>query len=74
VAQVSVSSNKAIVSLIADVSRSSFILSETFTVLEREQVNIQMLSQGCSKVKFSFVVDDAQSNRCVQLLHNHFFK
>jgi aspartate kinase len=45
-----------------------------FQVLAAEGINMQMLSQGSSKTNISMVVDGAQAQRVVQLLHREFFE
>ncbi|MDE5798049.1 MAG: aspartate kinase, partial [Treponemataceae bacterium] len=73
VADVSVRTGKAIVTVICDASRSSTILSRSFDALEREGINVQMISQGASKVNISVLVDDAQADRTVEAIHAALF-
>ena len=49
-------------------------LEKTFKVLNTKGINVQMISQGASKVNISFIVDDAQGETCVQELHRVFFE
>lgn len=72
-ADVTVKKEKAIVTIICDASNSSSILEDTFTALNREKINVQMISQGASKVNISFLVDNSQSNSVVQVLHSALF-
>ena len=72
-ADVNVNSNKSIVTLICDASHSSSILADAFSALEREGINVQMISQGASKVNISMLVDSAETNRVVQVLHGALF-
>lgn len=51
VAQVKVKPNMAILSLICNVERTSEILMRTFKVLIQEGINVNMMSQGASKVR-----------------------
>ncbi|KIY91840.1 hypothetical protein MNEG_16122, partial [Monoraphidium neglectum] len=44
-----------------------------FSVLLREGINVQMMSQGASKVNISLVVDAAEGKRAVRTLHQEFF-
>ena len=73
IASVSVSYEKSIISLIGDVKRSSEILNAVFSVLSKEQINVQMISQGASKVNIGFVVDSLEAIRCIAILHQYFF-
>jgi aspartate kinase len=73
IAAVDVKTGKAIVTIIGDVSRSSQLLCRIFGVCEKTGVQVQMISQGCSKVNISFIVDDGEANVLVAALHEHFF-
>jgi aspartate kinase len=66
--------NRSIISLIGNVQRSSLILEKAFNVLRRNGVNVQMISQGASKVNISLVVHDTEAKQCVQALHSAFFE
>jgi aspartate kinase len=65
---------RSIISLIGNVQRSSLILEKAFNVLRRNGVNVQMISQGASKVNISLVVNDSEAKQCVQALHSAFFE
>ena len=73
VADVSVNTGKSIVTLICDAAHSSSILADAFSALTKEEVNVQMISQGASKVNISMLVDSAETNRVVQILHSALF-
>jgi len=73
ISSVDIKKGKAIVTIIGEVARSSEILEKTFGVCSRLGVNVQMISQGASKVNISFIVDDAQSSEIVRALHGAFF-
>ncbi|KAG8061785.1 hypothetical protein GUJ93_ZPchr0003g18391 [Zizania palustris] len=66
--------HRSIISLIGNVQRSSLILEKAFNVLRRNGVNVQMISQGASKVNISLVVHDSEAKQCVQALHAAFFE
>jgi aspartate kinase len=73
VADVTVKTSKSIVTLICDASHSSSILSDAFSALNKEGINVQMISQGASKVNISMLVDSEQTNKVVQVLHSALF-
>jgi len=73
VANIDIRKDKAIVTIICDVRRSSEILAATFDVLAREKINVQMISQGASKVNISMICDSSEAERVVQLLHTRYF-
>lgn len=66
--------HRSIISLIGNVQRSSLILEKAFNVLRRNGVNVQMISQGASKVNISLVVHDSEAKQCVQAFHSAFFE
>jgi len=72
-ASIDIKKDKAIVTIICDIRRSSDILAATFEVLSREKINIQMISQGASKVNISMICDSTESERVVTLLHACYF-
>jgi aspartate kinase len=73
IATVNVNKQNAIISLIGSVNRSSEILLMAFEVINNLGVNVQMISQGASKVNISFIINDNEAVRCVKELHKKFF-
>jgi aspartate kinase len=73
IAKVEVKTGKATVTIIGDVSRSSEILQRAFGVCDSLGIQVQMVSQGASKVNVSFIVDDTQAGIVVQGLHKNYF-
>jgi aspartate kinase len=73
VAEVHTRTDKAIVTIICDASHSSAILATGFDALSDEGINVQMISQGASKVNISMIVDDDEADRTVQILHEAYF-
>ena len=74
IAYVDVKRNRAIVSFIADVSRSTELIAKVFTVLSDNSISVEMLSQGASKVNISLVIADDDAERALSLIHQCFFK
>jgi aspartate kinase len=68
-----IKTGKAIVTIIGDVRRSSEILRQAFGVCEEAGVQVQMVSQGASKVNISFIVNDSEAPELVKRLHSSFF-
>ncbi|KAL0385279.1 UNVERIFIED_CONTAM: Aspartokinase, chloroplastic [Sesamum radiatum] len=48
--------------------------SEAFSVFRRINVNVQMISQGASKVNMSLIVNDSEAEQCIKALHYSFFE
>ena len=74
IAGVETKTGKAIVTIIGDVHRSSEILARAFKICGLLGVQVQMISQGASKVNISFIVDDKQAAEVVKGLHEDFFE
>ncbi len=72
-ADVTVKTDKAIVTIICDAANSSSILADAFTALNKNNINVQMISQGASKVNISMLVDQSQANDVVKILHSSLF-
>ncbi|XP_021662839.2 aspartokinase 2, chloroplastic isoform X2 [Hevea brasiliensis] len=74
IAVVNLLQHRSIISLIGNVQRSSLILEKVFNVLRTNGVNVQMISQGASKVNISLIVNDNEAEQCVRSLHKTFFE
>ncbi|KAL3813936.1 hypothetical protein ACJIZ3_015204 [Penstemon smallii] len=74
IAVVNLLQNRSIISLIGNVQRSSLILEKAFQVLWANGINVQMISQGASKVNISLIVNDSEAEQCVRALHSAFFE
>ncbi|XP_074295724.1 aspartokinase 1, chloroplastic-like isoform X1 [Silene latifolia] len=74
IAVVNLLQNRSIISLIGNVQYSSLILEKVFHVLRTNNVNVQMISQGASKVNISLIVNDHEAEKCVKALHCAFFE
>lgn len=73
IAHIDIKTCKAIVTIIGDVERSSEILNRAFGVCLKLGIQVQMISQGASKVNISFIVNDTQATDVVRGLHKEFF-
>ncbi len=71
--QVKIHDEKAIISLIGNVSKSTWIINKTFKVLNQADIDVLMISQGMSRANISFVVEDSEAENCVGLLHRELF-
>lgn len=73
VADVEVQKDKSIVTIICDADHSSSILASAFRSLADVGINVQMISQGASKVNITVICDDEETNLVVNTLHTAFF-
>lgn len=71
--EVTVKTGKAIVTIICDAAHSSAILASGFDALADEGINVQMISQGASKVNISIIVEQDEAERAVKILHAAYF-
>ena len=73
VAEVKATGDKAIITVICDASHSSAILAKAVDALNKEGINVQMISQGASKVNISFLVNMEEADKTVQVVHAALF-
>ena len=66
--------NMSILSLICNVKRTSEILERVFRVMGREGVQVEMMSQGASKVNISLIIEDGPAKHILRCLHKEFFE
>lgn len=73
-ADITLEEGKSILTLITDVERSSEVLATVFRVFSNQDVGVEMMSQGASKVNISFILKDSDLNRAILELHRCFFE
>jgi aspartate kinase len=73
-AQVTVEENKAIVCVVGDGIRKDVAApGRVFGALAQAGINVHMISQGATKINIAFLVDNADAEQTVKVLHNTFF-
>lgn len=73
-AEVELHHDRAILTLIADVERSSDVLATVFRSFSAHGIKVEMMSQGASKVNISFIVREDQIDDAILKLHSCFFE
>jgi aspartate kinase len=73
-AEITLEEGKSILTLITDVERSSQVLATVFRVFAGQDISVEMMSQGASKVNISFILKDSDLNRAMLELHKCFFE
>ena len=63
----------SILTLIADVDRSSEVLATVFRVFASQKIKVEMMSQGASKVNISFILKSDALEGAIENLHSCFF-
>ncbi|MBI2264244.1 MAG: lysine-sensitive aspartokinase 3 [Armatimonadetes bacterium] len=74
IAQVSVEQGRSIICLVGEGIKTTLgVAGRIFTVLGKEEINVEMISQGASRINITFVVSDHDADRAVRCLHDEFF-
>ena len=72
IAEVQVEENKALICLVGgDIRGQSGIAGRAFAAISN--INIHMISQGANGINLSFMIEEAQVNDAIRLLHEDFF-
>ena len=68
-----VTTNVAIIALIGSGMRGTVgVASKVFGAIEKNKVNVSMITQGSSELNLAFVVKNSDTNAAVKALHNEF--
>ena len=68
-----VTTNVAIIALIGSGMRGTVgVASKVFGAIEKNKVNVSMITQGSSELNLAFVVKNSDANTAVKALHNEF--
>jgi aspartate kinase len=73
-AEITRKDNRSILTLITDVDRSSEVLATVFRVFASKGINVEMMSQGASKVNISFILKSDKLEDAMLSLHSCFFE
>jgi aspartate kinase len=73
-AEITLEEGKSILTLITDVERSSEVLATVFRVFASQDISVEMMSQGASKVNISFIIKGSDLDRAMLELHRCFFE
>ena len=65
-----VRSNLSTLSIICDANKTSAILCNVFEILKRENIKVEMISKGISKINITLIIDSKDIYQTVKLLHN----
>lgn len=74
IADIKIEKNKAIICVVGEGMQNIHgIAGRTFSVLGKNKVNIEMISQGASEINISFIVNNKDADKAVQVLHKEYF-
>lgn len=75
VSKISVHPKKAIICLVGmGIYKRKGVAGEVFATLGRAGISIDQISQGASEINITFVVDEKDVDKAVQILHKKFFE
>ncbi|MDP6600503.1 MAG: aspartate kinase [Candidatus Woesearchaeota archaeon] len=75
IANVGVLKNKAVICIVGEGMRSvPGVLGKTFSTIDRNDINVEMVSQGASGINITFVVDGKDAESGVKCLHEEYYK
>ncbi len=74
VADVEIFKDKSIVSVVGEgMSNVPGVSGRIFSALGKENVNVEVISQGAYEINVSFIVDKKDADKAVKVLHKEFF-
>jgi len=74
VADVDITKNKSIICVVGEgMKHITGISGRIFMAMGRNNINIEMISQGASEINVSFIVDGKDAGKAVQALHKEYF-
>jgi len=73
IALVTARKDKAMITVVGNVERSSEIVAKIFSPLSVKGIIVQMISQGASKVNVSFIVENRELEMVVRSIHDTFW-
>jgi len=74
ISSVEIAKKKAIICVVGEGIRNAVELpGRTFTALGNGKINIDMMSQGASKINITFVTDEKNADKAVKILHKEYF-
>lgn len=73
-ADIEIAKNRSIICVVGEgIKQEKGIAGRIFTALGKNGVNIEMISQGASKINITFVVDGNDTPKAVNSLHDEYF-
>lgn len=74
IADVEIANNKSIICIVGEgIKNTPGIAGRIFTALGSNKMNIEMISQGASKINITFIVNGKDAEKAVKVLHKEYF-
>ncbi len=75
IAEVRIKGKKAIICVVGEAMKDTpGVAARIFTALAKDQINIEMISEGASEINLTIVVDEQNVEKAVRSLHQEFFQ
>jgi len=74
IANVKVLKNKAVVCVVGEAMMTvPGMAGRTFSTLGKNKINVEMISQASSGVNITFIIEDADTDKAINVLHKEYF-
>ncbi len=74
IAEVEVLRNKAVICVVGEGMRHTpGVAGRTFSVLGKNNINIEVISQGASEINITFIVDGKDAEKAIKILHEEYY-
>lgn len=74
IACVQVKDSYSIISLISDVTKSTYVIGQIFSILNENNIEIDMISQGASKNNISIILKKLLCDKALNIIHTIFIQ
>lgn len=74
IGEILIESNKAIICIVGEnIKKKTDVVARIFSTLAQEKIQIDMISQGASEINVTLVIDEAEAEKAVRILHKQLF-
>ena len=74
IADVKILKNKAVICVVGEgMKHTPGVAGKIFSILGKNNINIEMISQGASEINITFIVDGKDAENAIKLLHEEYF-
>jgi|TARA_Y100000294_G_scaffold155286_1_gene155435 aspartate kinase len=75
IAEVKVIKNKAVICIVGEgMKHTPGVAGRIFSILGKNNINIEMISQGASEINITFIVDGKDAEHAIRVLHGEYFE
>lgn len=74
IADVEILSGKAVICVVGEgMKHTPGVAGRTFSVLGKNKINIEVISQGASEINITFIVDGKDAEKSIKVLHGEYY-